>query len=74
MTEYIILDDFIPDEVISSAKGQGYLSELVRCKDCKNWKITGIVDNVGYCMLNVVTAIGTKSDWFCADGKRKEGQ
>lgn len=33
--EWVIDDDFLDEETKSSADGQGYLTELVRCKDCK---------------------------------------
>ena len=36
-TEYIIDDDFLDDETKMSAEAQGYLWELIRCKDCKYW-------------------------------------
>lgn len=35
--EWIIDDDFLDQETKSSADGQGYLTELVRCKDCKHF-------------------------------------
>lgn len=71
MKEYIISDDFLDAETIASAEVQGYLHEIVRCKECKyrgnrclgiyymsiECKITG---NIHYI------------NWFCADGKRGE--
>jgi hypothetical protein len=35
-TEYIIDDDFLDDETKMSAKSQGYLWELIRCRECKH--------------------------------------
>lgn len=35
MAEYIILDEFLSEEAKESADAQGYLHELVRCKDCR---------------------------------------
>lgn len=36
--EWIIDDDFLDEETKLSADGQGYLTELVRCKDCRWWR------------------------------------
>ena len=35
MREWIIGDDFVDDYLLSAAKSQGYLQEMVRCKDCE---------------------------------------
>ena len=69
MAEYVILDEFLSEEVKESANAQGYLHKLVRCKDCKNsidpcdgWdrrcKVYGVV----------------RDDFFCADGEQKGGE
>lgn len=42
--EWIIDDDFLDEETKLSADGQGYLTELVRCKDCKH-KPNGYTDD-----------------------------
>ena len=50
--------------------------EIVRCKDCMWWKnglcesddVTRKIDDCG-CYPD----FRTDSDWFCADGERKEG-
>ena len=45
------------------------LGELVRCKDCKfssqDW------ENAVWCRNE---GVGRYNDWFCADGKRKDGE
>lgn len=45
------------------------LKEIVRCKDCKHGRQydTNAVD----CEYR---ELATEPDWFCADGKRKEGR
>lgn len=44
--------------------------ELVRCKECKYWE-----EESTFC-LNKEGCYGseTTADWFCADGKRKDGE
>ena len=34
MNEWIIPDDFLDEDTKLSADGQGFLYELIRCKDC----------------------------------------
>ena len=44
--------------------------EIVRCKDCKHW-----MANTQFCGLLTVdgfTAHRTPSEWFCADGERRD--
>ena len=41
MKEYILIDDCLPEEVKIQADAQGYLTEFVRCEDCKYCKIYG---------------------------------
>lgn len=51
--------------------------ELIRCKDCKFYESLG-----EYCQYDGTVmpnrwhpyGIACKPDWFCADGKRKEGR
>ena len=62
MAEFIVDEDFHPDV-------RGY-RELVRCKDCKNYRD-------GFCYNpntydDEKTRGNTAPDWFCADGERKE--
>lgn len=51
------------------------VGELVRCRDCKHWLSPGI----GYKNADLGWCMGRghglqKSDFFCADGERKEGR
>ena len=51
-------------------------AEIVRCKDCKYWLPMNRFDpdyhpGRGECELNCWVR---DFDWFCADGKRKEGR
>ena len=63
ITEYIILDDFLLDEVMSTASAQGYLRELIRCKDCRWYdERISLCDNCG---------LPREQTFFCADGKRR---
>ena len=52
------------------AKQRGYI-ELVRCKDCKCWHESETHKGYGDCgQANGITL--KSSDWFCADGTRKD--
>ena len=42
----------------------------IRCKDCKNKEKDGISEGFHYCNVN---GLQVTDDWFCADGKRKDG-
>ena len=64
MEEYIIIDDCLPEEVKLDAKAQGYLKELVRCKNCK------YLANMYKCPC-FYSKEKQPDDWFCADGKRE---
>ena len=44
--------------------------EIVRCKDCKHKEKDGISEGFHYCNVN---GLQVTDDWFCADGKRKDG-
>lgn len=46
------------------------VGEIVRCKDCKHWQRNTEVRNFGYCYLSSKVR---SEEWFCADGKQKEG-
>ena len=66
VSEYIIGDFFLPDEVIKHAVENDVIRELVRCKDCKNrnsWK----------CWMYFFGRMNLPDDYYCADGKRQEG-
>jgi hypothetical protein len=43
--------------------------EIVRCRDCKYWRT-----NTEFCMRWSVANVAhhTASNWFCADGERRE--
>ena len=59
------------DDAVAMMKEQ----EPVRCKDCKHGQYEEW--NNGECADKTVCCDGYeihKSDWFCADGKRKEGR
>jgi len=44
--------------------------DIVRCQDCKHYNIIGCAGGFGWCERYDV---GHTDEWFCADGKRKEG-
>lgn len=45
--------------------------KIVRCKDCKHWrKLLLNMDGDGVCQADNTVKI-SHSDWFCADGKKK---
>ena len=51
--------------------------ELVRCKDCKHYRINTVYPGTNmimtYCAKTGITE--SNPDWFCADGKhKKEGE
>ena len=84
-TEYIIDDDFLDDETKMSAESQGYLRELIRCKDCKYWlphsQFGSGEDNEAYydyCEKLVPEddyyAFIRNADDFCSRAKRKENE
>ena len=65
MREYIVK---ISDEYIERLKSKGLSDkyELIRCKDCKNWRKDGYRDGCKY-----ATIIMTEND-FCSMAERKE--
>lgn len=72
-TEYIIDDDFLDDETKMSAESQGYLWELIRCKDCK-WY--GRADKRRFyrgmdCLQKRIATIVPDKD-YCSRAERKE--
>lgn len=54
------------------AERLGYV-ELVRCKDCKHYStiFNGDVEICNKCSNDIRI---TTSDWFCADGERRESE
>lgn len=68
MKEWIIPDEFLDEETLLSASGQGYLDELVRCKECKNYDIAENGCN-GFCSAHAESMY----PWdFCSSAKGKE--
>jgi len=67
-TEYIIDDDFLDDETKMSAESQGFLWELIRCKDCKFLRLTG---TVWKCQNRLVMMLCEPND-YCSRAERKE--
>lgn len=65
MAEWIVKDVVAP-------LGYTYLDvvhrqELIRCKDCKHWK-----DKT--CYDTIIPHPEPNGEWFCADGRKKNGQ
>lgn len=66
MKEYIIAEEFLDGESMQSAKAQGYLHELIRCKDCKHHgKSSG-----EYCLKD--GCYGWFDNDWCSRAERKE--
>lgn len=50
-----------------------HLQQLIRCKDCIHYCYYGLSEEtVSECTIDHCE--NPDADWFCADGKRKEGQ
>lgn len=47
--------------------------ELVRCGECRWWSKDEPDDEYGYCYNGKIIG-STKENWYCADGKRKDGE
>ena len=60
--EYIV---DIPDMDLTDRK------RLIRCKNCKHKEKDGISEGFHYCNVN---GLQVTDDWFCADGKEKDGE
>jgi len=56
----------VPSEIVTSMSDAEF---IVRCKDCKWWKATENDIIVGKCTLY---RTHPASDWYCANGKRRE--
>ncbi len=70
--EYIIDDDFLDDETKMSAESQGYLWELIRCKDCKYYEAgQNEVDAWRVCQVHH-RPIDTWDDNFCGWAERRD--
>ena len=48
----------------------GYV-QVVRCKDCKYFNINGCDEGFGWCERNGI-GHGSSTDWYCADGERRD--
>lgn len=68
MKEFILV---ISDEVLEKTweHPEDRPQELVRCKDCKH----RYEYRTGSCPYFTVYGSTAPENWFCADGKRKEG-
>lgn len=79
----IVLDDDNIDDIQSIvAVKQRTLEKVefvpvVRCKDCKwfeEYTEDGVSEGIGFCTDPVFDVYNIlKTDWFCADGERKDG-
>lgn len=67
MSEYIMIKE--------TGNAPITVAKLVRCKDCKWYKKGYDIDGKWFTRCNGdVRVYGqTKPDWFCADGKMREG-
>ena len=72
MKEYIIKIGDEPD-IMGNYPLTEKAKELVRCKDCKHFTQTKFDnDGFGHCH-DWMGWKETTTDWFCADGERKDG-
>lgn len=61
-------------ELIVRMEDNGQLTpvaELIRCKNCREKEKDGISEGFHYCNIN---GLQVTDDWFCADGKPKDGE
>ena len=79
MEYWIIGNEFLDEETKRSANGQGYLKELVQCKDCRyfeinHWeKVNEIPLIVAHEMcIRWGEGCKTTEDGYCFMAKRKE--
>lgn len=70
MKYWIIGDEFLDSEDKKAADAQGYLKELICCKDCRYCKVS----QIGYTLVHKCDIIGRirYADDYCEAGKRKE--
>lgn len=63
MKYWIIGDEFLDEEPKREADAQGYLKELIRCRDCKHRTHNGT------CIKNMKRKL---DDGYCDEGERNE--
>ena len=66
-TEQTSLDYMIDGVLMNCSVMLKEQEEVVRCKDCKHWKLTS-------CPVTEHKLGYMPPDWFCADGERQEGR
>lgn len=72
MKEFVVGDDFLTEELKNKAMAQGYLREIVRCGECKDW-IGGGIDEKDNFIPPKCTWLNKPrhADDFCSYGERK---
>ena len=60
------------ESVIAFLDINGYLNEVVRCKDCKHYKIDHPRANGYHCCYRMHSIFPMKPDGFCSYGERRE--
>lgn len=65
------LFEFVPKEFIDNAPTADVV-EVVRCKDCKHYKIDHPRANGYHCCYRMHSIFPMKSDGFCNYGERRE--
>ncbi len=82
--EYIINDDFLDNETKVSAESQGYLRELIRCKDCEHRPAIIYENEIGRLNLRFPDGVCPcqcddpfyswmpSDNWYCGNAKRRE--
>lgn len=63
-------------EYLSLANRAAHRPNIVRCKDCRYYEPTPAKDEPdrGWCNGRCSDLPAVHGDWFCGDGKRKEGR
>ena len=63
-------------EYLSLAHRAAHRPNIVRCKDCRYYEPTPAKDEPdrGWCNGRCSDLPAVHEDWFCGDGKRKEGR
>ena len=63
-------------EYLSLAHRAAHRPNIVRCKDCRYYEPTPAKDEPdrGWCNGSCSDLPAVHEDWFCGDGKRKEGR